>query len=101
MGATSPSPPDLMTRFLLLLLLSLTVAETADAQIWRRARDAARRGAERAVERQADRAGVDHHAAAASPGQRAVCVAHREHRALHAHLGEQLLFGGVRVDTVP
>ena len=43
-----------MTRFLLLLLLSLTVAEAADAQIWRRARDAARRGAERAVERQAE-----------------------------------------------
>lgn len=43
-----------MIRFLLLLLVSLTVAETADAQIWRRARDAAQRGAERAVERQAE-----------------------------------------------
>ncbi len=44
-----------MTRtFLFALLLSVTVAETADAQIWRRARRAAERGAERAVERQAE-----------------------------------------------
>ncbi|WP_412069848.1 OmpA family protein [Rubrivirga sp. IMCC43871] len=36
------------------ILLSLVAADTADAQIWRRARDAAQRGAERAVERQAE-----------------------------------------------
>lgn len=36
------------------VLLSLVAADAADAQIWRRARDAAQRGAERAVERQAE-----------------------------------------------
>lgn len=42
-------------RLLPLLTLTLFAADVADAQIWRRARDAARRGVERAVENQAER----------------------------------------------
>ncbi len=48
-------PPLTMHRLLVALVVLLT-AQTADAQIWRRARDAARRGIENAVDRRAERA---------------------------------------------
>ena len=48
-----------MTRFLLPLAALLFVTEVAEAQIWRRARDAARAGLERAVEGRAERAAED------------------------------------------
>ena len=48
-----------MPRLLFLLSALLLTTEVADAQIWRRARDAARRGVERAVESQAERRARD------------------------------------------
>lgn len=48
-----------MPRLLFLLAALLLTTEVADAQIWRRARDAARRGVERAVENQAERRARD------------------------------------------
>jgi len=45
-----------MSRALLATLAVLLTVQTAEAQIWRRARDAARRGVERAIDRRAEAA---------------------------------------------